>query len=247
MIKHFQKVGKSIYNRAKGVKEALISRPPLMRWYGDYITDNYTWFNDKELLDLQEEFSGHRPLYAKDRYFNIYNISKLAKNIPGDTIECGVFEGFGSFLIMKSTEIEGRVHHIFDSFEGLSEPDPVDINTSAPLVWKKHDLAVDFQSVSRRFEPYPNVKLYKGWIPDVFAENKITAISFLHIDVDLYQPTLDSLKEFYDRMSKGGVILFDDYSSSSCPGEMKAVEEFFCDKPEPVVAISTCQAFVIKQ
>jgi len=217
-----------------------------MRWYGDYISRNYTWFRDDRLLRLTEEFFGERPPVVKDRYFNIYNLAQLSHGIPGDTVECGVHEGFGSFLILRATEDKGKIHHGFDSFEGLSEPDPVDIAPGAPYEWKKGDLAVSFESVQSRFAAYPNVRLYKGWIPEVFAYATIKSVSFLHIDVDLNQPSEDSLESFYKLVSTGGVILFDDYSSTSCPGQKAAVDEFFEDKPEPIVSLSTCQAFVIK-
>ena len=39
--------------------------------------------------------------------------------------------------------------------------------------------------------------------------------AFVHIDVDQYQSTYDSLAYFYPRMSAGGVIVNDDYGAPS--------------------------------
>ena len=50
-------------------------------------------------------------------------------------------------------------------------------------------------------------------------------ISLLHIDVDVYEPTKIILELLYDKISKKGVIIFDDYNVVQ--GETDAVNEFF--------------------
>jgi hypothetical protein len=61
----------------------------------------------------------------------------------------------------------------------------------------------------------------------------------------LYQPTLDSVVFFYPRMNRGGLMLFDDYGFATCPGARRAIDEFFTDKPEPIIDLPTGQAFVL--
>jgi O-methyltransferase len=48
----------------------------------------------------------------------------------------------------------------------------------------------------------------------------------VHIDTDLYQPTIVCLDYFGQRISPGGVIVIDDYASKKCPGVPKAVSEY---------------------
>ena len=48
----------------------------------------------------------------------------------------------------------------------------------------------------------------------------------MHINVDLYEPTKDSLDFFYPRLVKNGVIICNDYGSCKFPGAKKAVDEF---------------------
>ena len=43
-----------------------------------------------------------------------------------------------------------------------------------------------------------------------FYKVKNKKFSLIHIDVDLYKPTFDSLSFFYPKLCKGGVILCDD-------------------------------------
>ncbi len=88
----------------------------------------------------------------------------------------------------------------------------------------------------------------KGWIPQSFEQHPEYVYRFVHVDVDLYQPTLESLNYFYPRLSAGGVILCDDYGFNSCPGgATQACVEFFANKSERIVALADGGAFVIKQ
>jgi len=180
--------------------------------------------------------------HSFDRKYFLRELVKMIVPLNSDTAECGVFHGASSYLICSVMQGQpGRKHHLFDSFEGLSQPESGDGN-----YWSKGDLNVDIDTVKSNLSEFNFVEYHKGWIPDTFAEAKQTNFSFVHIDVDLYQPTYDSVAFFYDRMVKGGVILCDDYGFTSCHGATRAFDEFFSDKPECIVNVPTGQAFVIK-
>ena len=50
---------------------------------------------------------------------------------------------------------------------------------------------------------------------------------FVNVDVDLHEPTRDSIEFFYPRMVPGGVMVFDDYGSQmQSPGAARAIEVF---------------------
>jgi O-methyltransferase len=91
------------------------------------------------------------------------------------------------------------------------------------------------------------VDIYKGWIPDRFHEVADRRFCFVHIDVDLYQPSLDSIAFFYPRMEPGAIIVLDDYGFESCPGVTAAIDKFMEGKPEPVVNVSAGGALIIKK
>lgn len=217
-----------------------------MKNYGFYTENNYIWHNDSNILLLYQQFFGFCPQYVKDRHFNLYHLAKLAKAIDGDTAECGVRHGFGSYLIINSLNQPTKIHHLFDSFEGLSEPTSMDINPSAPIQWSKGDLSVPLDEVKNHFVNFKNIKFYKGWIPERFSNVASKNFSLVHIDVDLYEPTKSSLEYFYPKMQKGGIIICDDYGSTSCPGAKLACDEFIADKEEDLIFITTSQCFIIK-
>jgi hypothetical protein len=63
---------------------------------------------------------------------------RLTASVVGDTAECGAFKGASSYLIWEANKRSKprRIHHIFDSFEGVSAPTSKDSD-----YWTKGDRA----------------------------------------------------------------------------------------------------------
>lgn len=179
--------------------------------------------------------------HSLDRKFALSELLKLTSALPGDTAECGAYRGASSYFICEGIAGQDKTHHVFDSFDGLSSPCPKDGE-----YWRRGDLRTTEETIRSRLSEFRSVVYHKGWIPDGFGDVSNRLFSFVHIDVDLYQPTLDSLCFFYGRLNRGGIIVCDDYGFITCPGTKLAMDEFFADKPENVVSLPTGQAFVIK-
>lgn len=183
-----------------------------------------------------------------ERRFNLFNLAKLAKGLNGDSAECGVFRGAGSYIILSALSSKDNKHHIFDSFEGLSVPEHEDvINDNELPKWAKGDLTEGETVVKKNLSLFSErIKLYQGWIPTRYSEVSDRTFCLVHIDVDLYQPTKDTLMFFYPRLVTGGLIICDDYGFKTCPGATKAMDEFFEDKPESVVHLTSGTGFIVK-
>src|SRR5262249_48627089 len=89
------------------------------------------------------------------------------------------------------------------------------------------------QSMAR----FDSVRIYEGWIPERFGDVGDREFALIHIDVDLYQPTFDSLQFFYPRLADSGWIVVDDYNARIFPGENMGVARFISDV-EPSFAIA---------
>ena len=63
----------------------------------------------------------------------------------------------------------------------------------------------------------------------------------MHIDVDLYQPTKDSLEYFWARLVSGGRMVCDDYN---WPGAKRAVDSFCAAHGLHVRATASHQAVI---
>jgi hypothetical protein len=80
-----------------------------------------------------------------------------------------------------------------------------------------------------RFCNKNNITLVKGYFNKVLNRIKHD-IDILYIDCDLYESYMDCLKQLYDKVVDGGVVIFDEYYSLKYPGARIAVNEFFKDE-----------------
>lgn len=240
---------------AKYCCRQLCSRDSDSRFYalkelGSILTPSYRfkwpqmdWWSDEHFNHYLEQF-GEADGMNSDRRWMLNQLLHLADSVPGDTAECGVFSGASSHIICQANKYatcQGKRHHMFDSFEGLSKPEGVD-----GVHWTTGDLACGVEQVKENLHGFHLTEYYPGWIPDRFSDVEELQFSFVHIDVDLHQPTGDSIAFFYPRMTAGGVILVDDYGFTSCPGATKAVDEFLADKPEMMMRLSGGGGFIVK-
>jgi O-methyltransferase len=201
------------------------------------------WWKNSDFNEYLRRF-GESAGFNTHRLWALKQLIRLTSNVRGDTAECGVYKGCSSYAILESNShsLFPRWHHVFDSFEGLSSPSDKD----GDAYWTFGDLSIDEAVVKQNLADFNKLSLYKGWIPSRFAEVSDRWFSFIHVDVDLYQPTLDSLAFFYDRLSDGGIFLCDDYGFDTCPGATAAVDEFLRPKPEKIIALPDGGGFFIK-
>jgi len=195
--------------------------------------------DDDDLKSAYLRFKGPHLLREWDRAYLLDQLASAVFGFAGSTAECGSYKGLSSFIICRRTQ-PGGTHHIFDSFEGLSRPDPAD-----GTAWSEGDMAIGEDEVLDNLIGF-DVRAHKGWIPERFSDVDDEKFVLVHIDVDLYQPTYESLKFFYDRVVRGGLIVCDDYGFRSCPGARRAVDEFLIDKSEVVLSIPTGQGVIIR-
>ena len=201
------------------------------------------WWQDRDFAAYLERFGEADGMNA-DRRWMLTQLMRLVEGVPGDTAECGVFRGAGSYLMCRMNAAQAsrqRRHFVFDSFAGLSEPDARD-----GAHWRRGDLACGADEVRAQLAEFAAVSLLPGWIPERFAEVADRRFAFVHVDVDLYEPTRDSLAFFLPRLSEGGILLCDDYGFTSCPGATRAVDETLAGRPEKMLSLSCGGGFLVK-
>ena len=173
------------------------------------------------------------------RFYSLTQIVKYVLNNEDvkDIVECGCWKGHSSYIISKLIQESKKKisFHIFDSFEGLSKPTSEDRELFYLDEKKKKLISTQFSSSEvfvkdKVLKDFNFVKTYKGWIPSRFSEVKDKNFSLVHIDVDLYKPTFSSLEFFFPKLSKGGVIVCDDYNASAFPGAKDAWDLYFKNK-----------------
>lgn len=176
-----------------------------------------------------------------------YEIYKLVQDLPGHIVELGVFKGesllrFGQFSEIfnsydRSFDVIG-----FDNFAGftkLSEQDGKEskINDKKVGGWSPKNYFDELNSLIEYFDmtrlapQKPRVRLINGdieeTVPKFKSEFPNTRIKLLHLDADLYEPTMIGLENFWDNLVVGGCLLLDEYGFDVFQGEAAAVDDFF--------------------
>ena len=172
-------------------------------------------------------------------------------DVPGDIAELGVFRGLGlmswaNFLEAHAIGDRTKVVHGFDNWRGFTHIDSADGENyaqthkevggfSPEAYFKELQAAIDIFDADR-FIPYKaRVNLVEGDIENSVAEfvqaHPGVRFSLVHFDCDLYRPTKAALTAMWDRVSRGGVVLFDEYAIKEWPGETQAVDEFLAEHP----------------
>jgi len=182
-----------------------------------------------------------RTLLTEASAHMLFSLARHASRLDGLMAEVGVYRGGTARILAHVARDAQRRLHLFDTFEGMPETDlDHDLHT-------KGDFSdTSLASVRHFLEEFDCIELHPGIFPETARDLEAASFSLVHVDVDIFQSVAACCEFFYPRMVPGGVIVFDDYAQTSCPGAKKAVDEFFADKPEPVLHLVTSQAITIK-
>jgi hypothetical protein len=167
-----------------------------------------------------------------------------------NVVEVGVYRGGTTAFLARSLlalGLDGGGSAVFacDTFSGHSEEDVGDNHQDgAHYSGKFSDTSVE--AVTELLSQFPFANVLHGRVEDVcdrFPEN----VGLVHLDTDLYSPTLFGLEFFYDRLVRGGAIVVDDYNTRTCPGVLQAVEEFIRDRPDAaMIPMLTGQCMILR-
>lgn len=178
-----------------------------------------------------------------------YELMKQALEVPGDILECGVFKGAGAFYWLKLLHILAPVAQRrvvgFDTFGAFAdslldyERDSASkfVNESSFDGVSVDDLMGDAEALglAGQLELVPGDILETA--PAYVKQNPGFRIALLHLDFDTYNGTKAALESFYELVSPGGLIVFDEYGKRGW-GESDAADEFFAKKGLRLEAIN---------
>ena len=174
--------------------------------------------NLKNSKEIKEKLKSLNFSFSKPEK-KILSLIDLVKKIPSDgcIVECGVGVGFSLAIL---SNISDKKIYAFDSFAGFpsefSNKDDKNLKYFLPRKWhyKKMSEELVKENLVKNFVHKSNFnkRIYfkKGFFPETFKAFD-EPISFLHLDVDLYQSYKDCLNYFYPKVIKGGIIAFDEY------------------------------------
>lgn len=193
--------------------------------YSNFTTVKRPIDENKVQVLAEEEFRrslkeiNHYSLLDTDRLANLWEYCRLS-NPKGAIFEIGSYKGGGALHLSNAQP--GRPVYIFDSFKGFEEVD-AKLDSNFNMTQFK-DTSINsvmnlFVHKNRKFE------IVNGFFPQSFEKAQFPDVSFVHLDVDIYKATIESLLFLDNKMMDKSFIIIDDYNRN-CEGVNKAVEEF---------------------
>ena len=169
-----------------------------------------------------------------------YEIYKMIKEITGEVVECGVFKGSSYLRFVMFREIFSNPYSKkiigFDTFGKFPETSfQDDIKARTQFIDSAGSDSISKEQllqILNNKEINKHVDLIEGdiveTVPAYVKANPELKISLLNLDTDIYEPAVTILEHLYPKITKGGILMLDDYGTH--PGETKAVDEFFHNK-----------------
>lgn len=167
-----------------------------------------------------------------------YDLYKSIVHLPGHIIECGVYKGaslirFSTFREILENPFARKIIG-FDAFGKFPAQKEANDKKFIKEFEKDGGEGIPIEELKKVFthKGFENYELIKGdvvkTIPEYLKTHPELKIALLHIDVDVYKPSKVILEKLYERVVKGGLVLFDDYGTIE--GETRAIDEFFAKK-----------------
>jgi len=198
------------------------------------------------IYDKCKEYS----MTSKESMYALYKSVEyvIKQKIPGDFVECGVWRG-GSIMLIAYTlldelNITNRKIFLYDTFEGMTKPTEDDWLLSNKNIltydkWNKEQkkdynkwcyapLSEVKNNIALTRYPENNIIFVKGKVEDTIPKTMPTKIAILRLDTDWYESTKHELIHLFPLVSKGGVLILDDYGYWA--GQKRAVDEYFCNE-----------------
>ena len=210
----------------------------------DYITNS-----PGEMVTKFDNFTKYVQTTAISRFLARYEIFKLQLDVPGSIIDLGVARGASLMSWAQFSTIFEPVNYTreiigFDTFEGVpaidEERDKNIYNYDSALLKRDgfkaeegmfEDVcnAISVYDMNRPINHIEKARVIKGditkTVPEFVKEHPHLVVSLLNLDTDLYEPTKVAISLLYERMPKGGVIIFDELGVKMYPGETVALKD----------------------
>jgi O-methyltransferase len=168
-----------------------------------------------------------------------------ARGVEGDFVELGVFKGHTTLFCAEYVGFQDwpKRWWLYDTFDGIPEdqmdPGWAEIN-------RAYRNSFSFEEVQARFAAFPNIGVHKGRAPEILAEASPEKIAFIHMDLNNAAAEIASLDALFDRLSPGGIIIFDDYGWATTRAQNQAEEAWFAARGLRVLTLPTGQGLFRK-
>ena len=177
------------------------------------------WLHDKQFLMVYEKVKEHT-LVDVYRCYELWMLAKSVAQIPGSILEVGVWRGGTGALLAAASPL--KAVYLADTFHGVVKASAKDTRYHGG---EHADASLAQVDRLLRSLHLTNFILLEGIFPEDTAHQVAGSIALLHSDVDVYASTRDIVEWTLPRLSRCGVMVFDDYGFSGCEGVTQYINE----------------------
>jgi predicted O-linked N-acetylglucosamine transferase (SPINDLY family) len=162
------------------------------------------------------------------------------QHLEGDFVECGAYQGVGAKTVIDYLGGKDfpKTFWLYDLFEHNEKMVNHSMQAHGPQLYSQ---------VVNRFKEYPNVKIFKGFLPEILEQGCPEKIAYLHLDLNQAPAEIATLDALFDRVVPGGMIILDDYEMVFYRAQKLAEDTWFEKRGYKVFPLPTSQGFVIKR
>jgi|SRR5271165_2474544 len=194
-----------------------------------------------------DELADHLALYLRRQpltdLLSLDALYRMILDIPGVIMEFGVHRGrhLAALTALRGVHEPYNPHRRiigFDTFTGFPEVTAVDAASPAavpgrfavPADYPQHLRDVlDAHEDSEHLRHIRRTLVIEGdvrdTLPRYLAQNRQTIVALAYFDLDLYEPTRDTLRAVLPYLNKGSVLAFDQLGHAKWPGETAALRD----------------------
>ena len=187
-------------------------------------------FNTQNMYDAETQFNLFMNKERLSKFLIHYELFKKIHKINGSIVECGVFKGtsLSRFAMMRELFFKQNKKKLI-AFDVFSDKFP-NTKFKNEKIQRSHWIktaggsSIATSQLHKIFKrkKIKNYELIKGdvlkTIPKYVKKNPNLKISLLNVDIDFVETTQCVLENFYDKVSKNGIILFDNYEGIGTGG-----------------------------
>ena len=206
------------------------------------------FFDDERFTAIAKKHAGLLPM--ANWHWNLQTVLwavQETRDVPGDLVELGVFKGHTTLFVAEYVDFQDwpKTWHLYDTFDGIPA-DQVDPG------WEKANQETYVGTFSKAevaasFAHVPNIRVIKGRVPEILSQDCPDRISFLHVDLNNATAEIQALDALFERVSPGGIIVFDDFGWATARAQHDAEKAWFAARGLRILPLPTGQGLFVKR
>ncbi len=195
-----------------------------------YPTARYFHHNVAAHEVLCAEAALSQPKFSVADFENLIQALESTRQVPGDFIEVGVFQGRSAHCVLSYMRRAGirRRAWLLDVFEGFTYPEAL---ASRDAYWAGSHANAGEETVRQWTAEFTNATVLKSNIITDPLPADLKSVAVANIDVDMYEAVVASLKQIVPLTVPGSIIVLEDQGHTPpLGGAWLAVKEFL-DSP----------------